>query len=137
MQPNTINDWMNLSRERQSDASALLRSRRKSIAPVYIVGYAIETALKAYLKSRNFQFPRSGREGHNLTGLWRRAGFRSSDLKDSTGHKSFFINEWGTHLRYETSLDQKQDSESLIKAAGQLVGWITIQIRREKRKRGR
>ncbi len=137
MQPNTIDEWMNVSQERQKDANALLNSRRSSTAPVYLVGYAVESALKAYLKCRNFKFPKSGSEGHNLTGLWNSAGFRSSDLKDPTGHKSFFIKEWGTHLRYETSFDQTQNSESLIKAAGQLVGWISNLIRREKSKRGR
>ena len=35
-----------------------------------MAGYAIECSLKALLQKQGIPFPQSGREGHNLKGLW-------------------------------------------------------------------
>jgi HEPN domain-containing protein len=139
MQPNTYEDWLAVSRERQEDARALLSSRKTSVGPVYIAGYAVEASLKAFLRRLNKSIPRRGEEGHNLKGLWKQAGFSLRDIKDESGEKSFFVKDWNTALRYETSLEQVNifDSESLVKAAGELAGWIQTQIRRKNRRRGK
>lgn len=135
MAPNTFEDWLEVSRERQEDARALL-SRKQSVGPVYMAGYAIEAALKAFLKSINKEFPKKGNEGHNLIGLWEQAGFKRRDLKDKSGEKAFFIDVWKSNIRYEISLDELDiwDSDSLVNAAGVLSGWIKTQIRRKRRK---
>ena len=112
----------------------LLERRKNSIGPVYLVGYAVESALKAYLRRNNIKFPGSGGEGHNLKRLWKSAGLTSSDLHDEGGCKTFFFDTWSTDLRYETELSQTNDSESLVKAAGQLVGWINKLSKRIDRK---
>ncbi len=138
MAPNTFDEWLAVSKERQEDARALL-SRKNSIGPVYMAGYAVEASLKAYLRKLNKEFPRRGDEGHNLKGLWRQAGFRLKDIKDKSGERAFFIEEWKTDLRYEVSQDElhSRDSNSLVNAAGDLSGWIQNQIRRRSRKRGK
>jgi HEPN domain-containing protein len=138
MAPNTFDDWIEVSRERQEDARALL-SRKNSVGPVYMAGYAVEASLKAFLKKVNIEFPRTGDEGHNLKGLWQQAGFRLKDIKDKNGERAFFVEEWRTGLRYEVSPDvlHLRDSDSLVNAAGDLSGWIQNQIRRRRRKRGK
>lgn len=138
MAPNTFEDWIEVSRERQEDARALL-SREKSVGPVYMAGYAVEAGLKAFLRRINKEFPKKGDEGHKLKGLWEQAGFKRRDLKDKSGAKALFIEEWKTDLRYEVSLDEAYtlDSDSLVKAAGELTGWIQTQIRRKSWKRGK
>lgn len=135
--PNTFDEWMKLSKERQADAKAMLEDRKESIGPVYMAGYAVETSLKALLRKKNKEFPKSGAEGHNLKNLWHESGFRLGDIKDKSGEKSFFISEWGTHLRYEISLPSAYDSATLVRAAGDLSSWIQKQIRRSKSKRGK
>jgi HEPN domain-containing protein len=137
MQPNTYEDWLVVSRERQADAKALLPSRKDSIGPVYMAGYAIEASLKAFLRRINKPFPQRGDEGHNLKGLWKQAGFRLGDIKDESGEKAFFVEEWKTDLRYEIDPDYEHDSESLVNAAGKLATWVQTQIRRKTLKRGR
>lgn len=138
MAPNTFDEWIEVSRERQEDARALL-SRKQSVGPVYMAGYAVEARLKAFLRRINKEFPKKGDEGHNLRGLWKQTGFKLRDIKDENGEKAFFVEEWSTDLRYEVSLDGAYawDSNSLVKAAGELSGWIQTQIRRESWKRGK
>jgi HEPN domain-containing protein len=137
MQPNTYEDWLEVSRERQADAKALLSCRKESIGPVYMAGYAVEASLKAFLRKINKPFHQRGQEGHNLKGLWKQAGFNLRDIKDESGEKAFFVEEWETNFRYEIKPDYSHDSESLVIAAGNLAGWIQTQIRRKTRKRGK
>ena len=136
MAPNIADDWIIVAKERAADAEAILLSRKDSVGPVYMVGYAIECSLKAYLRSRNTPFPHSGGEGHNLKRLWRACGFRLNQLRDNTGHKTFFIQSWNTAWRYEQRLPVKGFSSSeLVKSGKSLAGWIQKQVR-QKRRRG-
>ncbi len=139
MQPNTFEDWLVVSSERQADAKALLPSRKLSTGPVYMAGYAVEASLKAFLKRINKEFPKKGDEGHNLKSLWKQAGFKLSDIKDESGEKTFFVEKWKTNFRYEVSLNELHidEPESMVKAAGELAGWLKSQIRRKSRKRGK
>jgi len=134
--PTTASEWMVVARERGADAEAMLPERATSIGPVYMAGYAIECSIKAYLQKAGIPRPASGRDGHNLRGLWKAAGFRLSDLKDPYGHKSFFVETWTTDLRYQRQCpDSAEDSEALLKAAKELVGWLNAAIKRTRRTR--
>jgi len=139
MQPNSCEEWINVSKERQDDARALAESRKESTAPVYMAGYAVEASLKAYLKNDNKTFPKKGDAGHNLRGLWNRAGFKKRDIKDESGETAFFIENWSTDLRYEVSPQAVQinDPALLVEAAGKLAGWVQRLIRRKNLKRGK
>lgn len=134
MSPNTPQDWLNLALERAADADAIYQQRPDSIAVVYMAGYAIECSLKALLQKQGIPFPQSGREGHNLKGLWQASGLKLSDLKDDLGCKTFFIQNWNTDLRYEISLTTTSGLkiEELLHGAKKLTGQIQTQTRRAK-----
>ena len=135
MNPTTAQGWAAVATERQSDARALSEQRAESVGAAYLAGYAIECALKAYLQRAGIPFPKAGREGHNLWGLWHRSRFRLRDLADHAGTKSFYINCWSTDLRYETSIPSIAAAEHLVAGAGQLTGWILSQAKRQRRRR--
>jgi HEPN domain-containing protein len=134
MTPNTANEWMEIAKERAADAEAVKITRSASIGCVYMAGYAIECSLKALLQSTNRPFPKSGQEGHNLRKLWEEAGFRLSDLSDSTGAKTFFIENWDTSLRYELNFESSLTMAELVDGAKQLTGWIQTRTRRPRRR---
>jgi hypothetical protein len=134
--PQTYQDWRDTAMERAADADAMLPRRSESIGPVYMAGYAVECMLKSYLRRTNRAFSTRGQDGHNLQGLWRSAGFRIADLKDKSGGKTFFINNWDTALRYQnTNQELTHPADELVNAAKQLSGWIANQIRRQRRPR--
>jgi hypothetical protein len=94
-----------------------------------MASYAIECSLKAYLQRSGLPLPRYGREGHNLRGLWERAGLRISDLSDTAGEKTFFIERWSTDLRYEVRLDVGLTADGLVDAASKLSSYVQSQLR--------
>ncbi len=129
--PSSVEEWMKVARERGKDADAMLPARAASIGPIYMAGYAIECAIKGYMQQRRIRRPSSGREGHNLRGLWSQARFRLSDLKDTAGTKSFFIKHWTTGFRYQTNCPPNTpNSDEAVRAAKEIVGWIQAQINR-------
>jgi hypothetical protein len=132
MTPTTASDWLTVANERAADAEAMKISRCTSIGCIYMAGYAIECSLKALLQSSSTPFPRHGQEGHNLRGLWEASGFRLSDLSDSTGAKTFFIQNWDTALRYELTCDSSLTMMELVDGAKHLTGWIQSRIRRKR-----
>jgi hypothetical protein len=132
--PQLFQDWIDTAKERAGDADAMLPARHNSVGPAYMAGYAVECMLKAYLKKTNRPFPTRGKGGHNLRGFWRAAGFRISDLNDRTGAKTFFLEEWDTALRYQSSSDElEHPADELVIAAREVTGWISKQIRRTRR----
>ena len=143
MQPKTWEHWREVAIERAKDAEIIAENNPDSIGCVYMVGYAVECALKAYLQRKGKRFPGKGKEGHHLRALWETAGFRLSDIIDPKGLQVFFIEEWTTDLRYEVrdndgySLieDQGYDMKELIEGAKQLSGWIHKKIRRLRKRR--
>jgi hypothetical protein len=134
MPPTTYKEWVDVAKERAADASALAASRPLSVASIYLAGYSLECVLKAYLNRRGIPFPGHGHEGHNLRGLWRRAEFRMSDLKDRTGAKSFFVESWESSMRYETVVDSDLDAGELVDSAIQLMNWLFKQVKRHRRR---
>lgn len=118
-----------MANERALDARTLCAQGR-TVAAVYLAGYAIECYLKAYLQRVGRRFPTSGPAGHDLGELWRTSGFRLADLRDSEGNRSYFIERWNTGLRYNEVLDTELDAGVLVEGATQLAGWISGQLRR-------
>jgi len=76
--------------------SSVLEQNGHMCGAVYLAGYVIECHLKSLLNKMSKPFPRSGRTGHNLIGLWDAAGLRSRDLR---GHRRAFLELWDTNLR--------------------------------------
>jgi len=127
---------MTVARERGADAEAMLPNRTASIGPVYMAGYAIECAIKGYLQYKGIPRPTSGQDGHNLKGLWKQAGFRLADLKDSNGNRAFFFQQWSTDFRYQVNIPQDiSNSADLVDAAKKLTRWIQAQTRRQRRRK--
>lgn len=133
--PNSIEDWLSVATERGDDARANLDQRPGSVGPVYMAGYAIECSLKALLRAKGKPFPTSRSAGHDIQGLWEASGFRLSDLRDSNGAKAFFIEEWSTDLRYETTPPERLPAQELLMGAGNLTGWIQTHVRRARGRR--
>ena len=111
------------------DARTLCNQDR-SVAAVYLAGYAVECYLKAYLQRVGRGFPTGGPAGHDLRELWRVSGFRLADLGDYQGNRSYFIERWNTGLRYDETLDTERDAGVLVEGGMQLAGWIQGQLRR-------
>jgi hypothetical protein len=129
--PLTAEGWRELAQERARDAEALEDGRPDTAGPVYMAGYAIECSLKAYLHERGIAFPTSGREGHNLRGLWEAAGFRLKDLKDVQGAMTYYIEHWSTDLRYAKSTGSSLSTDMLMDGARQLSTWIQNRMKRK------
>jgi hypothetical protein len=127
--PTSYAEWVSVARERASDANALVREAPRPVAAVYMAGYAIECSLKAYLNRYGRPFSTHGREGHDLRGLWEQADFRLSDLGDSAGETTFFIERWSTNLRYEVHLEGGLDAGELVRAAATLSGNVQSKLR--------
>jgi hypothetical protein len=101
---------------------------------IYLAGYVIECRLKTLLDRQGKKFPRSGSMGHDLIGLWDKAGLRHRDL---TGHKLEFIQFWKTALRYQVTLPGEVDVDNLMQGGRELAGMVSIRIRYARPVRGR
>jgi hypothetical protein len=137
MPPTDANGWCSIANERAADAEAMKSTRCTSIGGVYMAGYAIECSLKALLQIQGTPFPRHGKEGHNLRGLWESSGFRLTDLSDVKGEKTFFMENWDTSLRYELTCSSNLTVIELVDGAKNLTGWIQSQIRRSSSRKHR
>lgn len=126
-----VQDWLKVADERRADAEAIHKNNPTSIGAVYMAGYVIECLLKARLQQKSIPYPTRGSAGHDLHGLWTQA-FRLSDLRDSKGIQTFYIEKWKTDLRYEISsgVSLQFEVQELMEGAKLLAGWIRTQIRR-------
>ena len=109
-----------------------LSAQHRKVGAVYMAGYAVECALKAYLQYKGIARP-SGLQGHNLSGLLKAAQLSFGDVPQG----SFFFQYWTVDLRYEHALppDWGDVGERIIEAR-MVVGRISTWIKREeKRKR--
>ncbi|MBK1699959.1 HEPN domain-containing protein [Thiococcus pfennigii] len=130
--PSTCEAWLDVARERGADARAMLPARAASIGPVYMAGYAVESALKAYLQAQGLPRPAAGPAGHDLRALWKASGLQLRDLKDPDGTAAFFVQDWTTALRYQAQTAPGQaDAQTLVDAAGRLLGYLSTQIKRQ------
>lgn len=134
-QPNHPQEWVNIARERLSDAQRLHSERENSVGSVYLAGYAVECIIKAYLRREGIRFPSRGREGHNIRDLWGATGFHIKEINDRIGNKTFYIQYWSTALRYETSTNAGINNEDLITGAGYLLSFFSKVTKRSKGKR--
>ncbi len=127
--PSTPEDWMAVAQRRGADSRAMLGGEL-STGPVYMAGYAVECSLKAYLKSQEIDFPAGGPAGHNLAQLWKAARFPLTDLRDTNGAKTFYVDTWTTALRYELAVPSALSPEELVTGAVHLAGWLQTRARR-------
>ena len=107
-----------------------LYNQGRSVAAVYLAGYAVECSLKAYLQRVGRGFPASGPAGHDLRELWKVSRFQMANLGDSQGNRTYFIEQWNTGLRYNETLGTALDAGVLVEGAVQLAGWVQGQLHR-------
>jgi len=131
--PTTAEAWLRVAQERAVDARTLYNQGR-GVAAVYLAGYVVECALKAYLQRVGRGFPRSGPAGHDLRELWQACGFRLAALGDSQGNRTYFVEQWHTGLRYNATLDTVLDAGVLVEGAVQLAGWVQSRLNRWQRR---
>ncbi len=125
--PQTPEDWLWVARERMADAEAMLPARSQSIGPVYMAGYAIECALKAYIHKRRG----AAAWGHELKTLWQQSGFQLRDLGDIHGPRTYFFQQWGPNLRYQTELNSVSlTTGELLEGARWIMQWLHRQMGR-------
>jgi HEPN domain len=134
MNPTTPTQWMEVGNQRAADAIAIHSMREHSVGSFYLVGYAIECSLKAYLLARGTPVPRHGRAGHDLRELWRASQLRLQDLNDGDGCKAFYLFSWSTNYRYSLVFQCAHSKNTLIKRAQELTGWIQTLVRRRLRR---
>lgn len=134
--PNSCEQWLDVASDRATDARALAsHCPSRGTAAVYMAGYAIECSLKALLHRLQRRFPTSGAGGHDLRSLWQAAGLPLSDLGDSSGAKTFFIECWSTDLRYERVIeDTTITAADLLVGAAQIVSYLQNLVKRYKRR---
>jgi len=107
--------------------SLLLEQNNHMCGAVYLAGYVIECRLKSLLNKMGRPFPRSGRSGHDLVGLWDAAGLRSKDVR---GHRRAFLEIWDTSLRYRVDLPPSPcAAKELLIGGRDLAAIVTRQIR--------
>jgi hypothetical protein len=130
--PSTAEEWMAVARERGRDAQAMQDGRSNSVGPAYMAGYAVESALKAFLQSKGIPRPLSGAGGHNLTSLWKATGLPLGAVNDSgNGAKTFFLQSWSTDLRYQSSRPSHvAGAAEVVDAACQLMGFLSSKLKR-------
>lgn len=131
--PSAFREWKNVSQERANDADAMLSNRSKSSGPPYMAGYAVECILKAWLERLDKGVPKSGSKGHDLKALWKKLGLRLKDLADQRGHKAFFLQQWSTDMRYETTLPENHSAQDLVQAAQQISRQVRTLMRRRRK----
>jgi hypothetical protein len=142
MPPDSFHDWIEVARERQNDAKAIIKqysddNPNQPLGAVYIAGYSIECSLKAYLRQERKRIPTQGRKGHDLQLLLKECGLRPSDFKGQPDAILFFIHNWSTDLRYETEIVLNASPHKLVVGAGKISGFLQRRIRRRNRQRRR
>ena len=112
-------DFQELAEARQKEARALLDNGCYEGA-YYLVGYAVECALKACIakKTCRYDFPPEPREvskiyTHNLNGLLDFAGLSQELEKEKDAGSDVWINwglvkDWSEGLRYEVSVPERR-----------------------------
>lgn len=126
MQPSSPRDWAKVSLEREQDAEVLLRHRSNSSSPAYMVGYALEAALKGLISALG----ETPKKIHAIDTLWRDAGLDWSTLGDRDGHREWFLRGWVPDLRYEVDPPHGKKLETLLSEGRQLSDWIRKKIDR-------
>ena len=126
-----------LANLRRADAAALLREKRFGAA-YYLMGYAVECALKACIakQTRRYDFPdkqlASKAWTHNLESLMKLAGTWPDLEKDMRANRALELNwavvkDWSEHVRYELKISkcQAQDLYSACTARTHgILSWI-------------
>jgi HEPN domain-containing protein len=116
-------DFQNLAQERLDDGKAMLAAGRNSAA-FYIVGYAVECALKACIakKTGAGDWPppaneiRDGYYTHDVKKLLRVAGLETDCRTRSASNVNFAnnwatVSEWNEERRYESGTSFQRASE--------------------------
>ncbi len=114
-----------------------LKAGAFDLVAVYLQGYHVECLLKHLHQLRKDSFPRSGRTGHDLRGLWASSKLR---VGATAGHAQVFLQAWNTGLRYETQLTSQHNASDLMAGGRDLAATVSLRIRQErvqaKRRRG-
>ncbi|RMD96669.1 MAG: HEPN domain-containing protein [Bacteroidetes bacterium] len=129
--PKTPQAWLNVAASRGADADTLSKGKRW-VGAIYMAGYAIECALKAYLHHRGINRP-SGAEGHNLKALTKRTRLKYHNV---IKEDAFFFDNWSVDLRYEEALPPHwKDVENRVNSAKRVVGRLKAIIKRQQKRR--
>ncbi len=128
--PSSPAEWVAVACIRGADSNAMLKTGGASTGPVYMAGYAVECSLKAFLMIQGTPFPAGGAAGHDLAGLWKAARLRLTDLGDTNGAKTFYVDTWSTDLRYQVAVPSALTSQELVTGAMALAGWLQTRVRR-------
>lgn len=127
-------EWIAVANLRLQEARRMV-SDDGCVAAAYLAGYAIECSLKAFLSNRGIARPAFGSQGHNLRALWASCDFILRDVQDPSGSKNYYMTDWTTDLRYQTTKNTTISDEELLNGAGKVLARIHTQIRRDSTRR--
>lgn len=113
------------ARVRATESNCLYNNNLK-LGALYLAGYVVECKLKALHVLLGRKFPASGRQGHDLRGLWNSAGLRFADI---SGERRAFLDTWDTSLRYCHDLPSGHDVDILIKGARDAAAYVDLRRR--------
>lgn len=135
--PADVHEWLRVAGVRLQEARELMLANTSSVGSAYLAGYAVECSLKAYLMNEGKSRPTHGGEGHNLRALWSSCDLVLRDLNDTSGSKNYFMSDWSTDLRYQTSRNTNILDSEIVSGAGHVLSRITTLIRRRSQRRFR
>jgi HEPN domain-containing protein len=123
--PQSDRGWRDVATERSTDTLALQDARR-SVAALYMLGFAVECHAKALCAAAGRAIPKS----HDLIKILEQAGFRRTDLPVELRE---FAETRDVGLRYQAALPSTIDLEEQLKRGQTLAGWCRRRLNRPSR----
>ncbi|HIJ85697.1 MAG: hypothetical protein HW380_3077 [Magnetococcales bacterium] len=127
--------WLEVAMARSRDANTLKDSPSCTTAAVYMAGYSVEASLKAYCVHQDIRKTWSGASGHDLKSIWKESKLKLSDVSDTGGTSTFYLQEWSTDLRYCSKYNFPNSTADLIKGSNRLISFINQCIKRTRRRK--
>jgi hypothetical protein len=122
--------WVSSAKERSRDAT-VLRDGDRPVAALYMLGFVVECYAKAMCCSSARPVPK-GTMGHDILHILESSGLRRRDLPRDMRS---FAESRDVSLRYQSSLPDGFDYETLTDAGLRLATWCKVRLRRNDRRR--
>jgi hypothetical protein len=119
-------EWRDVASERSTDV-VTLHGAQRSVAALYLLGYAVECQAKALCAAAGRSVPPI----HDLVVILEAAGFHRTDLPADLRE---FTETRDVGLRYQTALPVAVDLAEQLKRGRALVGWCNRRLNRPTRR---
>jgi hypothetical protein len=120
--PQTSLEWRDVASERSTD-TVTLHGAQRSVAALYMLGFAVECHAKALCAANRRSVPLS----HDLIAILEMAGIRRSDLPLPLRE---LAETRDVSLRYQAALPATVDLEEQLRRGRTLAGWCNRRLNR-------